>query len=144
MSPLRYQYLSQFFEKIEKNSIFLVKNLLIPSILLSECLLMMNDLIHDERKLHRASSSSIQYMKKMSARDLILKFLESSLEVHTLEVLLVEINKYELPYFFDIEKLKRIIQKMANQELIEFVYIDHSYGVRIKSPLDTDNTAIVA
>ena len=80
----------------------------------------------------------------MSARDLILKILESTLEVFTLEDLLVNLNKYELPYFFDIDKLKRIIQKLANQELVEFVYIDHSYGVRRKSPMNTDNTAIVA
>lgn len=69
--------------------------------------------------------------KNFSLKDLILEILSQRNSVLTLNEILDGVKRSETPYYVDKKIIRRLINKLAKKGLLEYVYVDLSYGVRL-------------
>lgn len=67
----------------------------------------------------------------LKLKDYIFHILEESNSVMTLDEILASLIKHNAPYDLNKLKIRRLVNKLARKGLLEYVYIDHSYGVRM-------------
>ena len=67
----------------------------------------------------------------LKLKDLILEILTVSNSVLTLDEILLGVKKSKIPYVVDKKIIRSLINKLAKKGFVEYVYMDHSYGVRI-------------
>ena len=69
----------------------------------------------------------------MGLKEVIFQILSNHKDALTVDEIVHSIQRLRMPYEVNTTVVNRVLQKMAKQDLIEFVYIDLSYGVRLKT-----------
>ncbi len=73
-------------------------------------------------------------------KDLILEILAQSYSILTLDEILLGIKKSKIPHTVDKKIIRRLINKLTKKGLVEYVYIDLSYGVRMVNYHSSSNS----
>ena len=69
--------------------------------------------------------------RNLNLKDLILNMLTESNSVLALDEILKGVKNSRIQYKIDKRIIRRLITKLAKNGLVEYVYVDLSYGVRL-------------
>ena len=82
---------------------------------------------------------------KLNLKNLIIHILEESNSVLTLDEILVAIGRHKFPFDINKSKIRALVNKLAKKGIVEYVYIDLSYGIRLANHQENiDDNAKVA
>ncbi|MHA2099506.1 MAG: hypothetical protein ACW99A_12580 [Candidatus Kariarchaeaceae archaeon] len=80
----------------------------------------------------------------LKLKEIILIILAENNSVLTLDELLIGLKGYKTTYEINKSKIRRLVNKLAKQGIIEYVYIDLSYGIRlVNSRDDSTNVEVI-
>ena len=68
----------------------------------------------------------------MGLKEAIFQVLSKHSTALTVDEIVNSIKRLHVPYEVNATIVNRVLQKLAKQDLVEFVYLDLSYGVRLK------------
>lgn len=68
---------------------------------------------------------------KLILRELIILILGENNSVLTLDEILIGLKQYKFPFEINKGKIRGLVNKLAKKEIVEYVYIDLSYGIRL-------------
>ncbi|OLS26931.1 MAG: hypothetical protein HeimC2_13620 [Candidatus Heimdallarchaeota archaeon LC_2] len=80
----------------------------------------------------------------LKLKDLILEILIKSNSVLTLDEILRGVIISGIPYKVDKKIIRRLINKLTKKGLVEYVYVNHSYSVRLVDYQFSSNNLEVA
>jgi hypothetical protein len=84
-------------------------------------------------------NSRLSKRKKFkSLREVIMDIVKQSDQTLTLKEILAESKLYFLPFEPTMNSVNSLLQKLARHNIIEFVYLDLSYGVRLVNQEEPD------
>ena len=75
---------------------------------------------------------------KLNLKELILHILQENDSVLTLHEILIGLRRHKFSFEINKTKIRGLINKLAKKEMVEYVYIDLSYGVRLMNRNNTD------
>lgn len=76
--------------------------------------------------------------RKFNLKELIIHILRESNSVLTLDEILIGLKRQKFPFEVNKTKIRNLINKLAKKEIVEYVYIDLSYGIRLMNHHDAN------
>ena len=70
-------------------------------------------------------------LNKLNLKDLIIHILGESKSVLTLDEILIGLRRHKFPFEINKAKIRGLVNKLAKKEIVEYVYIDLSYSIRL-------------
>ncbi len=76
---------------------------------------------------------------KLNLKDLIIHILRENKSVLTLDEILIGLKRHKFPFEISKTKIRGLVNKLAKKEIVEYVYIDLSYGIRLMNYHNTNS-----
>ena len=75
-------------------------------------------------------------------KELIIQILGKNNSILTLDEILIGLKQSKFPFEINKTKIRGLLNKLAKKEIVEYVYIDLSYGIRLLNRPNTDNNNV--